>query len=142
MEQRQIKFRAFDKSDGRMLQVVEPEEQGKREYYPFEVHIGFSYWNKEDIVLMQWTGLNDKSGTPIYEGDIVRFPEYYETPEMTDTKYDTAEVIFAHGAFYIKNSKSEEIDTDTYTLAHEMFSYDGNFEVIGNIHQHPHLLNK
>ena len=70
--EREYKFRAFDKSDGRILNVVEPKEQGKREYYPFEVQVGFSHYNKEDVILMQWTGLKDTDGVEVYEDDFLK----------------------------------------------------------------------
>lgn len=89
--------------------------------------------------VMQYTGLIDKNGVEIYEGDVMTFPAYYETPEMTLPTYVCAKVIFIHGAFHIQMN-DEKITADTNNLAYEMQCYDGDFEVIGNLYQHPELL--
>jgi uncharacterized phage protein (TIGR01671 family) len=117
-------FRAWDKRGERMLQVVEPQEQGKREYYPFEVQIGFSSWDKEDIVLLQYTGLKDCNGKKIYEGDIIR-----------------------HNIKGFKLFVVQDIRLDVHTLAIMIKErYDNPelkyqpVEVIGNIYENPELL--
>lgn len=126
---RTIKFRAWDKSDSRMLPVTEPEEQGKREYYPFEVAIGFSHWKKEDIILMQWTGLQDKNGNEIYEGDILKTPCAALKDQFNYTYVEYRNDIAA----YVKRTS----DTRAYTRLEIRI---GEVEVIGNIYENPELL--
>lgn len=89
----------------------------------------------------QYTGLEDKNGNPIYEGDIITFPELYETPEMTSTKYIQSSVIFYEGAFYLSFPDKDYHYTGESNLAQEMFAYDGNFEIVGSIYETPSLIN-
>lgn len=86
-------------------------------------------WNKKNethfhkgATLMQFTGLKDKNGKEIYEGDIV----------ITDNllKYY---VFFMNGFYCLKSVK-------TNLVIHKIWEMD-NLEVIGNIYENPELLN-
>ena len=77
----------------------------------------------QDIEIMQFTGLKDKNGKEIYEGDIVRYRLCGLNPEDGETEY-TEVVEFIDGGF------SCEL-TPLYALA------DWGAEVIGNIHENP-----
>ncbi len=125
----EIKFRAF--IDGKM---IDADSLAFEQYEPVSKLLTYC----ENI--MQYTGIKDKNGKEIYEGDIVTFPEYYETPEMTNTNYVTAKVVFEYGCFHIKQKNQEKLTPDTNSLAYEMQCYDGDFEVIGNIYENPELI--
>ena len=74
----------------------------------------------KDIEIMQCTGLKDKNGKLIYEGDILK------------TKTDLAKVVYFHGEFVldsIHNTDFSFIDWDTTEQA-----------AIGNIYENPELL--
>lgn len=85
----------------------------------------------DNLKIVQFTGLRDKDDTPIYEGDILRVPEY--TPRG-DGLYDDiiAEVYFEHerAAWFFRHGKHGS----------DYLSEGNDGEVIGNIHENPELL--
>lgn len=74
------------------------------------------------MILMQYTGLKDKNGKEIYEGDIVK-AKFFE-------KHITGKIEFALGAFFVTGSEVSD---------NQMFIFN-DFEVIGNIYNNPELL--
>lgn len=92
-------------------------------------------YNEITSELMQFTGLSDKNGKEIYEGDIIRFMMSLNgAPEIVVVQYDERIASFWPNAQYQwKNSRNHKridwIQWDT--------SFD---EVIGNIWENPELL--
>lgn len=79
----------------------------------------------------QYTGLKDKNGTKIFEGDIVK----YHT-ESISFKRDTIGVVeYYNGTFGIVTDKGKH-----FLSFHNMSAYVRCIEVIGNIYDNPELL--
>ncbi|MCK4789978.1 MAG: hypothetical protein KAV87_39935 [Desulfobacteraceae bacterium] len=75
--------------------------------------------------IMQYTGLNDKNGKEIYEGDIVTWKDSLSNEIYgAATIYPEEAVEFNGGAFYPVCTMPEN-----------------EFEIIDNIHENPELLN-
>ena len=93
-----------------------------------------SIWSNElredydDVKLMQYTGLKDKNGVKIYEGDIMQGKDYEEETIR-------GEVVFDKGSFYIDLSKCE------YPNSLLCLSNDED-EVIGNVYENKELLDE
>lgn len=87
----------------------------------------------------QLTGLQDKNGKDIYEDDIIRIPVLYETPEMTGKTYSNWRVVFVFGQWTLQKEDSEP-ELGEANLFDEHHSYDGDFEVVGNIYENGDLL--
>lgn len=71
---REIKFRIWDIENKEMLKVQELDFEptfygGRIAIRPDQYN---DYFDTEDMILMQYTGLHDKNGKEIYEGDIIR----------------------------------------------------------------------
>ena len=124
---REIKFRGW----GKQSWLAEDSDKFKMTYYPewFTLHdqtvLCFeapphSYVDESDIdypnriELMQFTGLYDKNGKEIYEGDIVTCPWHWTEPHVI------------------------ELPTDYYAFAEHQVGQD--LTVIGNIYENPEVV--
>ena len=139
MGKRPIKFRAWHKGEAFMIDWDLIVDDGI-----------LAYFASDDYELMQYTGLKDKDGREIYEGDIVSVTADIEVggwnilrdiveEERTIRQSITCEVYYDEAlALYALDTirKAEHMDSWGF------FGDDGaqEFEVIGNIYEKPELL--
>lgn len=123
---REIKFKAWLKKQKKMVEVHKIDFQDRvithyLDDLPFPTLIKCSF---DDVELMQYTGLKDKNGKEIYDGDIMKV-----TPPIW-AKEGIFKVIYDNGRFIITDNKVwQNIGT--------LVEYS---EVIGNIYDNPELL--
>lgn len=123
---RTIKFRAWDVNNKEMLDVQELDYQDSYNGQPMVRTTMYNdYFDVEDMILMQYTGLKDITGREIYEGDIVK-SFFVDTDEAGNEIYK----------YYIMEVKYDEV-LCSYKIDKFM-----NLEVIGNIYENKELLNE
>ncbi len=119
---REIKFRAWYKPNKTMYKVGQISlEKGIWNYEPDNrEYIGVSIPYQPSFILMQYTGLKDKNGKEIYEGDIVKY------------KKMIGKIIFFNGSFVLSDF-TEENEWELGVINQEV-------EIIGNIYENSNLL--
>ena len=129
---REIKFRAWvsDLGAKHLRRMVRVNTLSEYQVCFHEQVMGEYCQRRGDVILMQYTGLKDKNGIEIYEGDIVNVTmNYADTtlPHMGEIVYDEE-----FGAFATKNLSGK-------TLLHNHCLH--TLKIIGNIYQNKELLN-
>lgn len=127
---REIKFRAWDTHLNKMI----PEKDG---FYLGSVYS--EIMGGDEYPLMQYTGLKDKNGREIYEGDIVTAwrPRPRHLPKDPFKKIQvTGNVVYEPPAFFLIIGVYD--DRNWIEFEHNAEPY----EIIGNIYENLELLNK
>ena len=117
---RDIKFRAFDKIVNEILPNIQNHINDK------DFAFGQMLSNVKRFKIMQFTGLTDKKGVEIYEGDIVKSVGNEEHNGMV-------------GIFPIEFNKGM-FSLSYQTIRLDYFLEYYKIEVIGNIYQNPELI--
>lgn len=133
---REIKFRAWDKYGKQMIAIFDSTSQN--EWYMPNMKGG--RWE-----YMQYTGLKDRNGKEIYEGDIVVKSGYMWFDGGHPNYRGTVEWIYSQWqvvAHCVNSEKSGISDGTNEGLNEEGFEEGkkSDWEVIGNIYQNPELL--
>ena len=149
---REIKFRAWDESTHSMCELVKWKLRDGEVELLYDNHSDLAptrqtngpfFRDIERVILMQYTGLKDKNGKEIYEGDIVRMTTsakgidkiWVEIFPVVWGEYNDGE--------YVNNVQCWMVDTTPLSESGSSETYGhGKIEVegIGNIYENPELL--
>lgn len=116
---REIKFRAWDKENEKMMKVSSLHLENKE--ISVKENETFHLFRMQD--LMQYTGLKDKNGKEIYEGDIVVLNNI-ENDNMCIVRYE-------HSSYRLEG----------WSLREDLSNVEDRFlEVVENIYENKNLL--
>ena len=133
---REIKFRFWDKENKKMIYGAEETyDYGASGVPIMEDNFGLLLKNSGEYV-MQYTGIKDKDGKEVYEGDII-----WKRCEYNRQTYECwYEVIYEQTGFYLKIvNYSIDTNDDVKVGVKVGFPY-GDFYVVGNIYQNKELM--
>lgn len=125
---REIKFRAWDINHKKWYSRVQVGTNCGHAVYDEEREMWLEF-DEFCGVVMQWTGLVDRSGKEIYEGDIV---------QSTLTSRQIGKVIFEDGIYKVLWSKNNPFNDEYDSFLHNVIR---SSEVIGNIYENSELIN-
>lgn len=131
---REVKFRAWDKITKQIFEVKQIDFNAiERNVYGFiayksifgGVYESLSFRSFNNVELMQYTGLKDKHGKKIYDGDII------EISYKNSSIKQNAKVVYEKGCFFADLGDR---------IAYYIYEVDDKCEVIGNIYENKELL--
>lgn len=141
MNVREIKFRVYDQKLAMMFDVAQLDwplgltirgvkGDSGGEQFVTRGYIGKNYMDKKRFALMQYTGLKDKNGKEIYEGDLIMITD----PFINQEAIGVAKIVFSYDYVggWVAEHGDEHLNIGTRT---HMVS------VVGNIYENPELIN-
>lgn len=122
--EREIKFRAYNTSTGQMLPTID-----------IKTIYSTSKGSSTNLIWLQFTGLKDKNGKEIFEGDIVVY--FYDEVLINGQKISergcNSEAVIFHNSMFCMN-----LDDD-FSLGN--WAKADDLEVMGNTYENPELIN-
>ncbi len=129
-----IGFKGWDGQEDSIINYVEIERDGTVEVF------------ENEVVLMQFTGVKDKHGVEIFEGDIICIKtKHYDSDKKKD--YWKKEIVWIKSvglcytkAYFDLTGKRKWDNDESYEDFRDDWEECDNIEVIGNIYENSELL--
>jgi len=120
-----IKFRAWDRDKNKMFNArpVWIMTNGKESIKCFGDAECQVYKHKERFILMQYTGLKDKAGKEIYEGDIIK------------CKYGKATIESIEDIHQSMGWRDKKENSKCSDIGRTIEKFENEIEIIGNIYE-------
>ena len=140
---REITFRGKRIDDGKWVYGHYVHQYGANMIYlpnGVDCECGFDYYYIDPHTLGQYTGLTDKNGKKIFEGDIVKAVIHRCYGSFQPIRKETCIIGYDNLGMLGLKDKEDVWNDFMHELSLSGSVEDFSFEVIGNIHDHPELL--
>lgn len=129
---RELKFRVFRKDHNQMFDPWTIQELWVDDVIATEENI------EKDVIFMQYTGLKDKNGKDIYEGDVIEYQGYPENLDYRDARL----VEWVKGGFILRHlwSNDNAPHESEYMMQLWFATIPKRYIIIGNRYENPELL--
>lgn len=134
MNSREIKFRVWDKNKKKLIYNTNEiflTIDGRPHFWTGDnCLIQGKFWDYENLVLQQFTGLKDKNNKEIYEGDVLIDVDLPYKPNALKVIFDGDTLQF----------RMDKINLHDCNLFFNLVKYGPKWEIIGNIFENPELI--
>jgi len=132
---REIKFRGWDEKNKEMVYNINL-------LFSNRLNDCFEEYEECGLKIMQYTGLKDKNGVEIYEGDILLNKSIITQPDGKLTTKIIGDIQILNGMTYLIGKTWQDVDGENIRIREykALMLSPEIFKIIGNIYENPELL--